>query len=378
MISPLVPVLTVALVFYVVIPGIGAFGVRRRWRRFRSRVTHASLLPPVTYASVRARDAEASGGGVNARFVGTLESIQGDHTVWVRGDQLTIAVDMGRADVYMVAGTEGEQPDSPPTRTTWSRVGSLPEGVKVLVSGRLDTTGQHPTIRAENGDPVLAVFFDGPSTTLVRRCVWSGRQVNEYWNSVTPGALAGGTFALIILAYLLLRQPLFIAHARIAIALAAVPILPLLPPGVAMFYLYRVAWRRGRILRAHRDVLRLPLRYFTADEQCTRLPDDELYCRESVVLADLESGDRGGLVVIASPVGPPPPSVVVFGHPAADGIEAPRDGLCEWVAVRGDPERESDICQRRARRFEVGSGVILGAGMVINFLIVVILLARLV
>lgn len=385
MISPLVAILMAALVFYVVIPGVGAFGVRHRWRRFRSRVVEASLLPPVTYASVRTRDATSvrtdaghGGTGANARFIGTLESIQGEQTAWVRGSRLTIAVDMTGAQVYMVSASEGDRPGSPPARTTWSRVGSLPEGVRVLVSGRLDTSGPHPVIRASNGDPVLAVFFDGPADTLVRRCVWSGRQLNEYWNSVTPGALAGGTFALIILAYALLRQPMFVAHARIAIALAAVPILPLLPPGVGLFYFYRVTWRKGRAQRAHRDVLRLPLRYFDDDEPCTRLAAGERYCRTPADVGSLGEARARGLTVLAPPVDSPPAECVVFGRPGPDGSEAPEDPLAEWIAIQGDPAGESDACQRRARRYELASGAILGAGLVLNYVLVLIVLVAVV
>ncbi len=379
MISPLVAILLAALVFYVVIPGAGAFGVRHRWRRFRSRVITASLLPPVTYASVRSGASSRGEPGSNARFEGTLESIQGEQTAWVRGSQLTIAVDMTGADVYMVSASEGDLPGSPPARTTWARVGSLPEGVRVLVSGRLDSSGPHPVIRASNGESVLAVFFDGPAETLVRRCVWSGRQLNEYWNSVTPGALAGGAFALIILSYVLLRQPMFVAHARVAIALAGVPVLPLLPPGVGLFYLYRVAWRRGRAQRAHRDVLRLPLRYFgDDDERCTRLATGEEYCRFPATVSALDEARSRGLTVLAPPVDAPPEECVVFGRPGPDGPQAPEDGLAEWIAVQGDPARESDACQRRARRYELASAAILGTCLVVNFVLVLIVLVAVV
>ena len=386
MISPLVAILLATLLFYVAIPGAGAFGVRRRWRRFRSRVIEASLLPPVTYASVRAGEASrgATGGPVdtgaeaNARFVGTLESIQGEQTAWIRGSQLTIAVDMTGADVYMVSGSEGDRPGSPPARTTWARVGSLPEGVRVLVSGRLDTSGSHPVIRSAAGEPVLAVFFDGPAETLVRRCVWSGRQLNEYWNSVTPGALAGGAFALIILAYVLLRQPMFVAHARMAIALAAVPVLPLLPPGVGLFYLYRLAWRTGRTQRAHRDILRLPLRYFAGEERCVRLANGGLYCRSSADIDSLGDARARGLTIVAPPVDTPPRDCIVFGRPGPEMPEAPDDPLTEWVAIQGDPDTESAACQRRARRYELASGAILGLGLLVNFVLVVIVLVAVV
>jgi len=388
-ISPVVAILVTAACFYLLIPGIGAFGVRHRWRRFRRRVIAASLLPPVTYASVRLSTEERRTevpDRANARFLGTLESIQGEDTAWIRNSEITVAVDMSHSDIYMVSQSDTDQRETPPTRTSWSRIGSLPEGVKVFASGRLDTSGPHPTIRPTAGEPVLVVFYDGAESTLVRHCIWSGRQLNEYWNSVTPGALAGGVFALTVLTYFLLRQPLSVGYARLAIVLAAGPVLPLLPPGIVLFYLYRRVWRRGRILRAHRDVLLVPLRHFDDDEPCTTLPSAELYCREETAVESLEASFAGGLTLLEAPadalkLAKPVDRrdddwsrCTVFGHPGAGGLVRPADSLAEWIAVRGDPETASLLCQRRARRFELLSALILAGGLAVNFLLVVIVL----
>ena len=289
---------------------------------------------------------------------------------------------MSHSDIYMVSQSDADRRETPPTRTSWSRVGSLPEGVKVFVSGRLDTSGPHPTIRPVAGEPVLVVFYDGAESTLVRHCIWSGRQLNEYWNSVTPGALAGGVFALTVLTYFLLRQPLSVGYARLAIVLAAGPVLPLLPPGIVLFYLYRRVWRRGRILRAHRDVLLVPLRYFSYDEPCTALPTTELYCRRESPVESLEASRAQGLTLLEAPAGDRRDDLwsrcTVFGHPRAGELVRPADSLAEWIAVRGDPETASVMCQRRARRFELVSALVLAAGIAMNFLLVVIVLALLI
>ncbi len=361
-------VILVSLLFYLVIPGVGAFNVRRQWRMFRRRVIDASLLPPVTFASAR-RPRDDHGTPLKARFVGTLESIQGENTAWIRGPDITVAVDMSVSDVYLVAHSPTDRPDTPPARTSWSRLGSLPGGMKVLVSGILDSSEPHPAIRSGHGEPVLAVFYDGPESTLVRRCVWSGRQLNEYWNSATPLALAGGTFALIVVAYVLLRQPLALPLARLAIALAAVPVLPLLPPGIVFFYLYRLGWRRGRVLRAHRDVIQLPLRYLPDDARCATLPNGELYCMDDYPLEAAGALQQEGLTVIDPPLGGNPNSCTVFGRAAEGRLAPPLDALCEWTAVHGGPRLASAQCQRRARRYELGSVVILGVGLLVNFLL---------
>lgn len=366
MISPLAAILLAGIVFFIVIPGIGAFGVRHRWRRFRRRVVEASLVRPANYATVHG----AGGSDGPVRFLGTLEGIQGEHLMWVRGSEITVAVDMSRSEVFLVAQHETERPETPPARTSWSRLGSLPEGVKVLVTGVLQRGSGHPTIRPPANEPLLAVFYDGPESSLVRRCVWSGRQLNEYWNSVTPGSLAAGTFSLIIVAYLLLRQPLSVSFARLAIGIASIPVLPLLPPGVAFFYLYRRSWRRGRIMRAHRDVVSLPLRYFGGEEPCVDLPSGELVCRRDVSADHLPQG----VTRIESPVEPQPPRYTLFGRPHGDELGPPSDPLCEWVAVRGEPTVESVRCERRARRLELLSMVVLFAGLFANFVIVMLVL----
>ena len=374
--SPLTAILAVAAVFYLAIPGIGAFGVRHRWRRFRRRVIQASLLTPVTYASVR-ESGSLGLGQTDVRFHGTLESIQGEHTAWVRNRDITIAVDMASSDVYLLAHSEDDRPETPPLRASWSRVGSLPEGMKVLVAGRLDTSGPHATLRSAGGEPVLAVFYDGPESSLVRRCIWSGRQLNEFWNSVTPGALAGGTFALIVLAYFLMRQPMPPVYARFALGLAAVPVLPLLPPGVALFYLYRLSWRRGRTLRAHRDVLMLPLRYLEPGTMRGRLPTGELYVRQDLAPEIVARLDPDRLTTILPPFGALSDRCAVFGRASVAELAPPDDPLCEWIAVRGDPEKASRACRRRARGYEIASAVILGAGLLANFALVMIVIGEL-
>ncbi len=373
MISPVMAITIVAFLFYLMIPGVGAFDVRRRWRVFRRRVTEASLRPPVTFALSR-RSSHDHETPLAARFLGTLESIQGEHTVWIRGSDITVAVDMSVSDVYLVAHSPDSPPEAPPARTSWARLGSIPEGMKVLVSGHLDSSGSHPVIRSCANEPVLAVFYDGLESSLVRRCIWSGRQLNEYWNSATPPALAGGTFALIVLAYVLLRQPLALSYARLAIAFATVPVLPLLPPGIALFYLYRVGWRRGRVLRAHRDVIQLPLRYLADGVQCASLPNGELYCMTDHPVAAIGELRRNGLTVIDPPFGHRSDSCAVFGRAAAGGLAPPSDALCEWTAVLGDPRLASVECQRMARRYELGSVLTLSVGLLMNLLLVMAVL----
>jgi hypothetical protein len=348
-------VLGLSALFYLLIPGIGAISVRRRWQLFRMRVLSAAQSPPVTYEALHRRELPSAEEQVKA--VGTLESIQGEHILWVRGEKSSIAVDMSKSAVYVLSQRPAAL-GSPPVRTSWSRIGSLPEGSQVLVSGILDTSGGHPVIRSSAETRVLALFFDGPAQSLLRNSIWSGRQLNEYWNSVTPSSLAGGTLSLLLFGYFLLRGTLLRGVAQLAISLATVPILPLLPPGVVLFYLYRVLWRRARRLRAFRDVLHLAGGGHLVD---TRVKARLRHVDEKAFLSLKEAG-----VHAVEPTISPMSTRIFFCDPASARAETD-DPLAEPLLVRGDPREEATNCQRRARLFEMLAAVTFVAGLLINF-----------
>lgn len=290
--------------------------------------------------------------------------------MWLRRGGTTIAVDMAHSDVYVLPRHAGDVPDEPPRRTAWRTIGSMPEGSKVLVSGRLSPEGGHAILRGDADEPVLAVFYDGPEGNLLRRCIWSGRQLNEYWNQLTPGALAGGTLALIIVAYVLMRSPVGRSLAVISLSIASVPLLPLLPPGVLLFFLYRRTWRKGRVYRAHRDVLRLPLRHLASGEVNGSLPDGQEYCLRYVDAETAKGLQADGAVGLAPPIPESAGEFAVFAHPGLDGLKPPPDPLSELIIVPGNPDLLANECQRRARRYELLSSFVLGAGLLANLFLV--------
>ncbi len=371
---PVVIVVAIALLFFLVIPGIGAVGVRRRWQLFRERVRLASQAAPVTYAALHARVGIAATKRVCA--VGRLESIQGKSTLWVRGDSSSIAVDMTKSAVYIVSQRSEVAPNEPPLRTTWSRIGSLPEGAQVLVSGSLDTSEPHPMIRAAENDRVLAVFFDGPVETLTRACIWSGRQMNEYWNSVTPSSLAAGALALLVVSYVLLQGPPLRGVAQLAITLSALPVLPLLPPGVVPFYVYRVFWRRARSLRAFRDVLRLPLRFVQEAGQCVDLPNGGVYCCEEIDQAHFARLKNAGHHAIEPPLKQVDHAYYLFAK-RAEIPDGPVDPLVENYVTIGKPALQAERCQSRARTYEFFALGVFLLGLLVNSILALILLGLL-
>ncbi len=256
-------VLVIALVCYLVVPGLGAVAVRRRWRWFRARVTEAARLAFLSPHIQGRVGIPLERLGV-FRFAGALEAIQGQDTVWLRGAELSVAVRMDGERVCMVP-SEGEMardghvaagiPTEPLQVLRWPNLHAIAEGTGFYVVGPAHREHGKLVFKGEAQRPLLVLIYDGDSATVLERALWYGRQQNEYWNPVTPPALVAGAVLLAWFAYQFLAVPPQRIQALLAVVLASVPILPLLPPGVLFLLAYRRLWRLGRVRRAQRDML---------------------------------------------------------------------------------------------------------------------------
>ncbi len=253
----------IALTCYLVIPGIGAVLIRRSRRAFRRRVVHA--------AGLRALSPHVSGRiGVPIerlglfRFAGSLEAIQGQNTVWLRSPTLSVAVKMDGERVHMVPA-EGEvaadgpesdgAPEHPLVALRWRKLHSIAEGTGFSVAGPAYREYGKLVFKGEAAEPLLVLVYDGDPGSVYERALWYGRRRNEYWNPLTLPSLVLGGVLLGSVAYGLLNSPFHHSLAVLAITLAALPLLPLLPPGVLFLLVYRRLWKRGRRKRAERDLL---------------------------------------------------------------------------------------------------------------------------
>ncbi len=245
------------------IPGIGAFAVRKQWRVFRRQVLTRASFPVLSYKGVREQEGSREQTIGSYQFFGALEAIEDDDIIWLRNGTLSVAVEMREVRLYMlptkdfgvtVDGAGGQLPDRTPSVLRWHRMTSLTEGSKIFVAGTVVRRAGRAVFLAGRGDPLLVVMYDGPDETVVRRAIWCGRQRNEYWNQLTPLSLAGGILTLTVLAYLAIRPPLDTFSAVLASVGALLPVLPLAPPGVALFFVYRHLWKEGRYRRARRDL----------------------------------------------------------------------------------------------------------------------------
>ena len=379
----------VSIIFFALFPGFGAFYVRRRWRIFRRRMIDSSLLPQVEYEQI---GREPDGFLGSYRFSGELGAIQGDDTIWINSDTVSLSAELSGVSVYLLpsfsyAENEGvlerneeSLPDEMPRQVPWNRIFTLPEGTKVYISGRLYAERGHGVFRAERHNPLTVVIFDGDEETMLRRSIWGGRQRNEYWNQFTPVSLIAGSLGLLFLAYNFYRYSDSLVPALLSLTISMSPIIPLLPPGLVLFFIYRYLWKRGRFNRAERDMLRLPLRYFgdvpLRNGITAPLPDGtryglRIFDNRSDALRAMKEKKIRILQYRRTPV---PQSYYVFGEPipGADPeiIGRPNDPMAELIMIPGNPTDLILFCQHRARANELLSVGAFILSYMVNWLVV--------
>jgi hypothetical protein len=400
-------VIGIAILFYVALPALGAFLARDQWRRFRRSVTTVSHYPTATSAVV-GREGTAPVGCY--RFFGTLEAIQGDDRIWLTNGRFSVAVDLRNVRVHLIPETESNEPVSlsrPGAAAAalgsvpWSRIFSLPEGTPVFVGGALFSEEGRGVFRDNGRIRLLVVIHDCPKESLVLRAISGGRQRNEYMNTFTLPSVAIGSLSLVLFAFTLLAQSERVVS-LLALTSGLAPLSPFLPPGFPLYFAYRSFWKKARLLRVQRDVVRLPLRYFptiagaTRSQRATLLPDMEPYL---MVRGTRDRGDPG--VIVSEGVRmtlPPGVSQVVVELPRRttrrrhgaeeelvafcgytveeDGVRLrnPDESMAGSVLLPGDPEDLSRESERAARRAEVVSVAFVALDVAVNLPLVFVLL----
>ncbi len=218
------------------------------------------------YPEVEFRSGSSEGPLGAHRFTGRIEALQDGDTLLLRSRGVSVRASMSGARIYMLPDDgiktpdarsllEERLPENSPRILSWKRMTFLQEGVKVYLVGFLEFRDGVLRMYGSRDVPLLAVLHEGED--VVPRSVWSGRQKNEYWNTLTPWALLAGSMALFVLAMAVLRSQEGAALVRMLLTAALFPVVPLVPPGVVFFILYLSTWRRARLLRAERDVLGL-------------------------------------------------------------------------------------------------------------------------
>lgn len=259
-------IILIASLFYGLVPLVGAFSVRSRWRRFRTQLMKSSLRPSLTYKAVHGDKNMAA-----YRIFGSLQAVQDENILWLADGNVSVSIDLEGVPVYILPSVPkgesiiktGVYPDESPQRTYWNRIFSLPERTNIFVSGELVHEDGRSGFRNTKDVPLIVIIYDCDNSNFYSHAILSGRQRNEYWNVLTPGSLTIGSFSLFIYFYLLIQMPYMQFTAVTAITFSLVPVMPFLPPGLLFYYIYRYFWKKARILRAERDLLRLPVNFFS-------------------------------------------------------------------------------------------------------------------
>ncbi len=383
--------LLTAIVFFVIIPGIGVLASRARWRSFRRSMLEAALKPTANREAIAAvhRGEDSVG---TFRYFGTLEALQDDDRLWVSDGANTIEVDMAGGTVYLLP--EGLAPSpahndlradyeallhtlSAPEIVPWRHMTSLTEGTQVFIYGQLESERGVPVFRGTKRGGPFVILYDGQPQDLLARAIWFGRERNEYWNALTPPSLIAGMFVLVIIAVQAFAAPGAYGTAIMSLGLAAIPFLPLLPPGVVGYFMYRKLWMKGRAKRAWRDLLRVSLVFTTPGDNGnsdTILPDGERYVMRPVSSLEVRTYVVRGAIFRTDSVTAGDDTWIVAGTEKDGSIVRPDDPMAELAVLPFHPERRSRRSALAAYAWETAALSILGLSMLVNFTVLVRLL----
>jgi hypothetical protein len=321
--------------------------------------------------------------GKDFRFLGGLESITDDQTLWVRNADITIPVDLKNAHIYLLPNTEDERTGpaaakiASPERIRLERLSSLKEGAKVYIGGTLDTKNDRLTFLSTKEHPLLIIFYDGERRNLSMRIIRAGRQKNEYWNSFTPYALAFGAFLELLYAFNFMARPAFQLTLITAIIAMFGPLFPLVPPGIILTGFYSRLWHQARMFRSYRDMLRFPLKYLSPGKSQGMLPSGEKYT--FLTYDEIPSW----LPEDAIPYLPPITKArnksnwYVFGSLSANDdipLETPNDPFAALIAFPDEPKKLANMYAKKAHVLEIISCIIFLLGIALNCLFIVLIL----
>jgi len=187
------------------------------------------------------------------RFSGNIESITDGHTLWVRGDDLTLPISLEKTKCYLLPKHEEGEPDAP-SQIKWNRVSTLSEGIKVFVGGEVCMQKKRLSFCSTKENPLTVIFYSCPDSRLTEDIIRAARTKGEYWNSFTPISIVTGALSLFFIAATYLDRPAF--HLAVICSLVAVfiPVYPVLPPGFLITFIYQRIAGNARKMRINCDL----------------------------------------------------------------------------------------------------------------------------
>jgi hypothetical protein len=218
----------VYVVFFLFIPGISAVLTRRKWVRFRALVQKYSKKNFLTYKNLELNKAYV--------FLGELESIKTDNLIWLKGETLSISIDLTKRDIFRLYKDGGVE------IARWENLTSLLEGAKFYIGGTLEYSRGAPYLRDTEDIPMLVVNYDDEDRNITRELLVKGRYKNELWNSVTPYSYITGVLILIILSYIAYKTNTNKVYSYYILLAAGTPFYFILPPGLIFYLQFRRLW----------------------------------------------------------------------------------------------------------------------------------------
>jgi len=369
------------LVFFGIVPAIGALLKRYKWHKLRRRFDELRLRPVLNYHSYwqeasSLEDVPSKEGGDLFRFIGGFESITDGQTLWIRSDNLTVPVSLENTESYVLPDQKSGRSDdddlveNPPEKFKLGNVSEIIEGARVFAGGSLKYINGRRCFVSSKQNPLIVFIYNGPDHSVPTRIMRSARQRNDYWNSFTPYSLITGVFGLIMMAVAYYARPAFRLTVTVSFMAMFVPLYPFIPPGLLFTLLFqRLTWK-AKILRSYSDLARLPLRFLAGrggKEKSSLLPSGEKYgvLRCSDLPPEAKSG---GIPFLLPEYEKDRTGWFIFGK--KDGgqnlpIKA-EDPFATFGILPGDPAVLTKKFAKKAYLLEAAAWVFLLAGIALN------------
>lgn len=217
--------------FFVILPGIAAVTLRRRWEKFRSLILNYSAVQSLEYFNFKNNG--------KFSFRGKLESFKNDDVIWLKGESLSICINLNDQNIYTLTRNNNEV-----IKEKWDNITSLIEGTSFFVCGYLEFIGGIPYLVGSE-DENLLVVIGHEQEDFFESLLVNGRSKNEMWNSYTPYAFITGVLILIILSYFSYTTLSDKTFAFLLLLAAGTPFYFIVPPGLFFYLKYRKNWDRS-------------------------------------------------------------------------------------------------------------------------------------
>ncbi|MCX7655419.1 MAG: hypothetical protein N2Z76_02715 [Treponemataceae bacterium] len=372
--------LVLAVLWYGIIPLIGAFLTRRSWRRFRSRFNELRCARPLTYEDVVGGGQKSLTIPQDFTFLGEVEALSEEDLIWVKNEEFTIPVSVKRVGMYVLPQEAplayGGSSREVPRKIAWSDVRSITEGSRIFVGGPVVYKDGRALFSSLPHKPLIVILYEGDDWHLIYKTIQAGRHHNEYYNRCTPFLLALGAFSQLILALWCMGRPGYRGMVYFNLLMLVGPVYPFIPPGLFFTLLYRRLWKQARQYRAFRDLARLPLFHLDKGKTGMVLYTGERYELVPTKVAPLDLKKETRCLWLEDPFVKNKNQWYVCGvYPAGQkkellrvsSVPGPsRDPLIPYMVLEANPFTLIKAYKVRAFMLELGALAFLAGGVLLN------------